>query len=102
MANVEIHDLLISEGLSGADVIAEQRQNGGVYLSRKVSLDALGLFLNNTLDYTSELHTTDKTIIGAINELEEARLPELPSTDGTYTLKLTVTAGVPALEWVSE
>ncbi len=102
MANVEIHELISSEGLSGSDFIAEQREESGVYLTRKISLNALGLFLNKLLDYSSDLDTESNTIIGAINELNELILPELPTTDGTYTLKLTVTSGVPTLEWITE
>ena len=102
MANVEIHELIITEGLQSSDVIAEQRERVGVYLTRKVTLDTLGLFINKLLNYSSDLHTTDKTIIGAINELDELRLPAMPSADGVYTLKLTITSGVPALEWIAE
>lgn len=69
MANKEIHELITAEELSASDVIAEQRENGGTWLTRKLTFNALGLFLNKTLDYASDLHTTDKTIIGAINEV---------------------------------
>lgn len=102
MANVEIHDLILSEGLASGDFIVLQRESGGVFLTRKETLNALGLFLNTLLNYSSDLHTTDKTIIGAINELDEVRLPAMPSADGVYTLKLTITSGVPALEWIAE
>ena len=71
MANKEIHELITAEELSASDVIAEQRENGGTWLTRKLTFNALGLFLNKMLDYASELHTTSKTIIGAINELAQ-------------------------------
>lgn len=71
MANVEIHELITAEELSSSDVIAEQRENSGTWLTRKLTFNALGLFLNKVLNYASDLHTTSKTIIGAINELAQ-------------------------------
>lgn len=69
MANKEIHELITAEELSSSDVITEQRENSGTWLTRKLTFNALGLFLNKVLNYASDLHTTSKTIIGAINEL---------------------------------
>jgi len=69
MANKEIHDLITAGQLSASDVIAEQRENGGTWLTRKLTFNALGLFLNKVLNYASDLHTTSKTIIDAINEV---------------------------------
>lgn len=71
MANKEIHELITAEELTASDVIAEQRENSGTWLSRKLTFNALGLFLLNQLDYATELHTTSKKIIGAINELKD-------------------------------
>ena len=71
MANKEIHELITAEELSSSDVIAEQRENSGTWLTRKLTFNALGLFLNKVLNYASDLHTTSKTIIGAINELAQ-------------------------------
>lgn len=71
MANKEIHELITAEELSSSDVIAEQRENGGTWLTRKLTFNALGLFMNKVLNYASDLHTTSKTIIGAINELAQ-------------------------------
>lgn len=71
MANKEIHELITAEELSASDVIAEQRENSGTWLTRKLTFNALGLFLNKVLNYASDLHTTSKTIIGAINELAQ-------------------------------
>ena len=72
MADLEIHELTTSEGLSANDVVAEQRDTGGgVWVTRKFTLNALGLFLNKILQYASDLHTTNKTIIGAINEVHD-------------------------------
>ena len=40
------------------------------YASMRTSLTSVGNLLNNSIQYSSELETTDKTIIGAINELK--------------------------------
>lgn len=77
MADVEIHDLITAEELSSSDVIAEQRENSGTWLTRKLTFNALGLFLNKTLNYASDLHTTNKTIIGAINEITSGGASDL-------------------------
>lgn len=69
MADVEIHDLITAEDISSSDVIADQRESSGVWLTRKLTFNALGLFFNNVMNYASDLHTTAKTIIGAINEV---------------------------------
>lgn len=89
MANIEIHELITAEGLSSSDVIAEQTENGGTWLTRKLTFNALGLFLNKVLNYASDLHTTNKTIIGAINEVNS-------STSGV-TLTDTLEAGETSL-----
>ena len=72
MANKEIHELITSGDLSYNDVLAEQHKNGDTWLTRSVTLNALGLFLNKTLSYASDLQTTNKTIIDAINEVNLA------------------------------
>ena len=69
MANKEIHELITAEELSSSDVIAEQRENGGLWLTRKLTFNSLGIFLNTILNFASDLHTSDKTITGAINEV---------------------------------
>lgn len=72
MADIEIHELITAEELSSSDVIAEQRENSGTWLTRKLTFNALGLFLNKVLNFASDLHTSNKTIIGAINEVNSA------------------------------
>ncbi len=81
MANKEIHELITAEELSSSDVIAEQREDGGTWLTRKLTFNALGLFLNKVLSYASDLHTTATTIIEAINEVNaKADYTELSGT----------------------
>lgn len=88
MANVEIHELITAEELSSSDVIAEQREDSGTWLTRKLTFNALGLFLNKVLAYASDLHTTNKTIIGAINEIRGVIFPRT-LTAGSTTITIT-------------
>lgn len=71
MANKEIHDLNPVGTVTSDDLLASQQDAGGsTWVTGKLSLSALGVFINNVLQYASALHTTNKTIIGAINELK--------------------------------
>lgn len=45
------------------------------------------------------LNTTAQTVGAAINEIS-VRVPTPPTTDGNYTLSLTVTNGVPTYTWI--
>lgn len=72
MGNKEIKDLITAESTSASDVIAAQRNDSGTWLTRKLSFNRLGLFLNTILNYATSLNTTDKTITGAINEVNSA------------------------------
>lgn len=47
----------------------------------------------------TQLATTASTLAAAINELA-AKIPAPPTTDGTYTLSVTVSSGVPTYSWV--
>ena len=47
----------------------------------------------------TQLTTTAPTLAAAINELA-AKIPAPPTTDGTYTLSVTVSSGVPTYSWV--
>lgn len=91
MANVEIHDLITAENISASDVISEQRNDGGTWLTRKLTFNNLGLFLNKILNYASDLDTTDKTIIGAINEVAGKKLTAT-LTAGSTSLTFTDSA----------
>ena len=72
MADLEFKDLLNAEQISTNDILGGQRDLGeGLYGSRKFTFGAIGLFLNKVLHYASDLHTTSKTIIGAINEVHD-------------------------------
>ena len=47
----------------------------------------------------TQLTTSAPTLAAAINELA-AKIPAPPTTDGTYTLSVTVSSGVPTYSWV--
>lgn len=70
----DITTIAISElnptNASADDLIEVSHNNSGRYVSMRTSLTSVGTLLNNTLEYASALQTTDKTIIGAINELK--------------------------------
>ena len=73
MADVEFKDLTAAEDISTNDILGGQRDlGGGLFASRKFTFGAIGLFLNKVLHYASDLHTTSKTIIGAINEVHDS------------------------------
>lgn len=93
MANKEIHELITAEELSSSDVIAEQRNNSGTWLTRKLTFNMLGLFLNKVLNYASDLHTTSKTIIGAINELAQGSGQSLDTLNDVDIDDQTLTDG---------
>lgn len=50
--------------------VSTPNQNNG-YDSEKVSASELGEALVNDFEYTQDLSTTDKTVVGAINELND-------------------------------
>lgn len=55
----------------------------GVYSSVKKTITELGEKLNNNLEYSAALSTTDKTVIGAINEVNGKGIAGLSDTDIT-------------------
>jgi hypothetical protein len=69
-----ISELITAEQTSGSDLFETAIPNTMTetgYISRKVTANALALFFNNTLQFSSQLQTTAKTLIGAINELAQ-------------------------------
>lgn len=70
---VRYSDLDTAASIGGNDLTAlavENSQSETGYSSKKVTMNQLGSALNNGIEYTSELQTTSKKIIGAINELK--------------------------------
>ena len=84
----EISALTTAESTSASDLFETALPNAMTetgFISRKVTLGTIANFLLNTLQF-SNLHTTVKNIIGAINEV-------LSSAGGGVTLTETLTAG---------
>lgn len=70
----EISQLTTAEQTSGSDLFETAIPNAMTesgYVSRKVTANALALLFNNTLQFSSQLQTTSKTLIGAINEIAQ-------------------------------
>lgn len=68
----EISALTTAEQTSGNDLFETSIPNSMTetgYISRKNSLTTIATYIVNSLQFTSQLQTTAKTIIGAINEL---------------------------------
>ena len=60
------------------------------YTSKKATFTDVGAKVNNSIEYATDLQTTDKTVIGAINEVNSALyLPDTASgTIATFTTSL--------------
>ena len=41
-----------------------------------------------------------RELIGNGNKGDMDLIPPIPTTDGTYTLKVTITGGIPVFSWV--
>ena len=69
--SVSIDNLTQSPDLDGDDVVVLVHENNGVKSTYKAILRSIANFINKLLHYSSDLHTQDDTIIGAINELAD-------------------------------
>ena len=50
-------------------------------------------------DWVAEL--VARELIGNGNKGDMDVIPPIPTTDGTYTLKVTITGGIPVFSWVA-
>lgn len=66
---VSIDNLTLAPDLSSNDVAPVVHTVNGVKSTYKATMTLLGTFFNKILQYSADLTTTDKTIIGAINEI---------------------------------
>lgn len=74
---------------------------GVITRSNAMTVDWSGnMALAGDVTVGTSLNTTATTIGGAINEIV-ARIPAPPTVDGTYTLSVTVSSGVPTYSWVA-
>lgn len=69
--SVSIDNLTQSPDLDGDDVIVMVHENNGVKSTYKAILRSIANFINKLLHYSTDLHTQNDTIIGAINELAD-------------------------------
>lgn len=66
---ISIDNLTLAPDLSNNDVAPVVHTVNGVKSTYKATMTLLGTFLNKVLQYSADLTTSDKTIIGAINEI---------------------------------
>ena len=66
---VSIDNLTTAPDLGSNDVLPVVHEVNGVKSTFKATLTAIGTFINKILNYSADLQTTNKTVIGAINEL---------------------------------
>ena len=66
---VSIDNLTTAPDLGSNDVLPVVHEVSGVKSTFKATLTAIGTFINKILNYSADLQTTNKTVIGAINEL---------------------------------
>ena len=69
--SVSIDNLTQSPDLDGDDVVVLVHENNGVKSTYKAILRSIANFINKLLHYSTDLHTQNDTIIGAINELAD-------------------------------
>ena len=76
------------------------KTEGIITRSNAMTVDWNGnMVLSGDITPGTSLNTTATTIGGAINEIV-ARIPAPPTVDGTYTLSVTISNGVPTYSWV--
>lgn len=91
----EISALTTAESISASDLFETALPNAMTetgYVSRKVTLGTIANFLFNTLQF-SNLHTTVKNIIGAINELAQGSGQSLDTLNDVDIDDQTLTNG---------
>jgi len=68
-------------------------------------LSAISVLLIITLNWSAAgndrvAELVARELIGNGNKGNMDRIPPIPTTDGTYTLKVTITGGIPVFSWV--
>lgn len=81
----KVSELTPSQSVLGDDLFERSVSNSsGGYWSRKNTLNNLGSFIANYLQFTSQLNTNDKALVGAINELHQALANFYPDGAGPH------------------
>lgn len=68
MPDIKISELTLASSLSANDVLPIVQELNGNLTTMKANFTQVGKELNNKIQYTSDLKTTSKTVLGAINE----------------------------------
>lgn len=92
----EISALLIAEQITENDLLETSIPNAMTetgYVSRKITFGAFGAWIAKTLQFASDLRTTSKTIIGAINELAQGSGQSLDALNDVDIDTQTLTNG---------
>lgn len=94
MADMKISELSSVASLNNGDLIevsqVDELSPTG-YSSMKASMTDVGNKVNNNIQYTQDLDTTSKTVIGAINEKATVyEIGDINSTTKTITFSTTV------------
>ena len=75
ITEITIPELETASSITSTDLMEIAKVNSSAdtgYDSKKISATMLGNFVAGDLEYQSDLQTTAKTLIGAINELKAA------------------------------
>lgn len=69
-----IHEFLPTSGNIGSLFLVDDPDSQATsgYTTRNISMDDVGEMVNNGIDYTQDLSTENKKVIGAINELHDS------------------------------
>lgn len=92
MADIKISQLDTAANADGGDLFVESKEDSSSatgYNSRKISLAQIAAWLMGNANFPS-LNTDEKTIVGAINEVDgdADKVKQSPVTSGTYRLLL--------------
>ena len=71
MANKKFTDLTQASAINETDIVATSQYSGGIWSSLKATISQIANKIVSGINYNS-LNTTDKTIIGAINEAAQS------------------------------
>ena len=74
MAGMRISDLTTASAVADSDLLEVAKVDGNSssgYMSYKETMSAIAIYITKLATYSNDLNTTDKHIIGAINELKQ-------------------------------
>ena len=92
MADKKTSELNNVSSLNLGDLFAVSQVSGNAYASKNATLTQLANAINNGIDYTSDLNTSNKKVIGAINQLL-SNFADTYSSSSTYAVDDCVVYG---------